>query len=87
MTYLLLGSALLLSSIAAYFSIIGLSTIFPGSMLSIVVMAVGLELAKIIVAVWTHQKLVKNIKAYKILFIIICCCSYGHNQHGNFWFS
>lgn len=55
MAYLLLGSALLLSSIAAYFSVIGLSTIFPGSIISIIVMAFGLELAKIIVAVWAHQ--------------------------------
>ena len=50
----LLFSALTLSVIAAYFSIVGLSTIFPGSITSIVTMAVALEAAKIIVAVWTH---------------------------------
>ena len=55
MKYFLLSSALSLSAIAAYFSIIGLSTIFPGSIVSIVVMAVALEVAKIVVAVWTHQ--------------------------------
>jgi len=55
MKFLLTASALSLSSIAAYFSIVGLSTIFPGSIFSIVVMALGLEFAKIIVAVWTHQ--------------------------------
>lgn len=55
MKFLLMASALSLSSIAAYFSIIGLSAIFPGSIFSIVVMATALELAKIIVAVWVHQ--------------------------------
>ena len=55
MNILLLISALSLSSIAAYFSIIGLATIFPGSISSVITMAIGLEVAKIVVAVWTHQ--------------------------------
>ena len=59
MKLLLLLSALSLSSIAAYFSIVGLSTIFPGSLSSIITMAVALEVAKIIVAIWAHLNWVK----------------------------
>ena len=72
MKYLLLGSALSLSSIAAYFSIIGLSTIFPGSILSIVIMAIALELAKIVVAVWTHQnwKKISRLTKFYLCFSI-----------------
>jgi len=77
MKYLLLLSALSLSSIAAYFSIVGLSTIFPGSIISIIVMAVALELAKIVVAVWTHQnwkkisKLTKFYLSFSIFILMI----------------
>lgn len=73
MKYLLLLSALSLSSIAAYFSIVGLSTIFPGSILSIIIMAVALELAKIVVAVWTHQnwKQISKLTKFYLSFSII----------------
>ena len=71
MKYLLLISALSLSCIAAYFSIIGLSTIFPGSIQSIIIMAVSLEIAKIVVAVWTHQ----NWKKISILTRVYLCFS------------
>ena len=71
MTYALLLSALSLSAIAAYFSIIGLSNIFPGSIYSIITMAVALEVAKIIVAVWAHR----NWKSISILTKFYLCFS------------
>lgn len=82
MKYLLLISALSLSGIAAYFSIIGLSTIFPGSVTSIVVMAVALEVAKIVAAVWTHQNWKKTSILTKIylsfaIFILMGITSAG----------
>lgn len=76
MKFLLTASALSLSSIAAYFSIIGLSAIFPGSIFSIITMATALELAKIIVAVWVHQnwnsisKLTKFYLTFSVLVLM-----------------
>lgn len=73
MKYLLLGSAIFLSSIAAYFSIAGLITIFPGAIISIIVMAFGLELAKIVVAVWSHTNwdLISKLTKLYLSFAVI----------------
>ena len=48
-------SALSISCVAAYFSILGLATIFPGSQMSVVIMGIVLEIGKIIAAVWLHK--------------------------------
>lgn len=50
-----LVSALSISCVAAYFSIIGLATIFPGSSISVIVMGIVLEIGKIMAAVWLHR--------------------------------
>lgn len=52
---LLFISALGLSSVAAFFSIIGIATMFPGAVNAVIIMAISLEIAKIISAVWTHK--------------------------------
>lgn len=48
MRYLLLLSALILSSTAAYFSVFGLTKLFSGEFIPILIMAIGLEFSKII---------------------------------------
>ena len=48
-------SALSISCVAAYFSIIGLATIFPGSTAAVITMGIVLEVGKIIAAVWLHR--------------------------------
>ena len=48
-------SALSISSIAAYFSVIGLATIFPGSIKSVIIMGGVLEVGKIVTAIWLHR--------------------------------
>ena len=48
-------SALSISIIAAYFSIIGLATIFPGSMYAVIAMGSVLEIGKIIASIWLHK--------------------------------
>lgn len=53
--YLILFSALSLATVAAYFSIIGLTTIFPGVFWSIVIMGGTLEIGKLVTAVWLHR--------------------------------
>lgn len=67
-------SALSISCIAAYFSIIGLSTIFPGSIASVIIMGSVLEIGKIIAAVWLHRNwksAPKLIRAYLFGAIIV----------------
>jgi len=53
--YLIALSSLTLAGVAAYFSIIGLTTIFPGVFWSIVTMGAALEVGKLITAVWLHR--------------------------------
>ena len=48
-------TALSISCVAAYFSIIGLATIFPGSTGAVITMGVVLEVGKIIAAIWLHR--------------------------------
>ena len=48
-------SALSISVIAAYFSIIGLATIFPGSIEAVIAMGAALEVGKIVAAIWLHK--------------------------------
>ena len=52
---LTLVSALSISCIAAYFSIIGLATIFPGSIEAVIAMGAALEVGKIVAAIWLHK--------------------------------
>lgn len=52
---LTLSSALVISVIGAYFSIIGLSTIFPGSKSAVIIMGCALEVAKIVTVLWLHR--------------------------------
>lgn len=52
---LTLVSALSISIIAAYFSIIGLATIFPGSIEAVIAMGAALEIGKIVAAIWLHK--------------------------------
>ena len=54
LSILTLISALSISATAAYFSIIGLATMFPGSQGAIIIMGSVLEVGKIIAAIWVH---------------------------------
>ena len=51
----LLFSALAVSAVAAYFSIVGLMAIFNGLPMSILAMGIVLEIAKLITASWIYQ--------------------------------
>ena len=49
---LLFSTAIVLSGVAAYYSIIGLVTLFPSAAIPIVVMGATLEAAKLVSASW-----------------------------------
>jgi hypothetical protein len=53
--YLALVTALLLSAIAAYYSIAGLAAIFAAAVIPIVIMGSALELAKVVAASWVYR--------------------------------
>ncbi len=55
MPYLILLSALSISAVSAYFSIIGLTTMFPAAFWSIVIMGGVLEVGKLVSASWLHH--------------------------------
>jgi len=55
LTYLMLGVALALSAVAAFYSIAGLAAIFAAAVIPIVIMGSILEAAKLVVTVWLHE--------------------------------
>ena len=56
MKYLTLLTAISIATVAAYFSIVGLATIFSGAFLSVVIMAGILEVGKLVSAAWLHYE-------------------------------
>lgn len=51
----ILATALLLSLVAAYYSIIGLTAIFSAATIPVIIMGASLELGKIVATVWLHN--------------------------------
>jgi len=72
--YLVLAVALILSSVAAYYSIVGLAAIFSGAFFSIVLMGSALELGKLVAASWLYRnwgEAPKLIKYYLTVAVVI----------------
>jgi hypothetical protein len=76
LSLLYLVSALSISAIAAYFSVLGLATIFPGSMGPIIIMGGVLEAGKIVAAIWLHRNwktsplLIKSYLTFAVLVLM-----------------
>lgn len=67
-------SALALAAVAAYFSIVGLTAIFPGSFVSIVIMASVMECVKLVAAAQLHlnwHALARGIRAYLVGAVVV----------------
>lgn len=74
MKWLTLFTAILLAVCAAYFSIVGLMTIFAGAAISVMVMAGVLEFAKLVSAAWLHyewERINYLVRTYFIFAILI----------------
>ena len=56
MKYLILITALAISGIAAYYSIVGLAAIFAASVIPVIVMGSALEVGKLVSVAYLHQK-------------------------------
>jgi len=52
---LALATALTLSAIAAWYSILGLTAIFAAAVIPVIVMGLSLELGKVVTTVWLHR--------------------------------
>jgi hypothetical protein len=67
-------SAIAISITAAYFSIVGLATMFPGSTEAIIVMGTVLEVGKLVAAVWLHKNwhsAFKFIRNYLLIAVVV----------------
>ena len=72
--YILLAIALTISSVAAYYSIAGLTAIFAAAFWPIVIMGSVLEVGKIVTTVWLHTywtHLKWLLKSYMSLAVIV----------------
>lgn len=62
-------TALTISGVAAFYSILGLTAIFSGAFLPIVIMGSVLELGKIAAAVWLHRNWHRAGRTYKMYLV------------------
>jgi hypothetical protein len=82
LSYLMLAVALMLSAVAAFYSIVGLTAIFAAAVVPIIIMGTILEIAKITVTIWLHeywQKCRWLMKAYLVpaVFTLMVITSMG----------
>ena len=81
-----MGTALVISAIAGYFSVVGLATIFSGAFWSVIIMACALEVGKVVTAGWLSRnwtdvpKLIKYylVTAVAILMVITSIGTFGY---------
>jgi len=82
LTYLMLVVALMLSAVAAFYSIVGLTAIFAAAVIPIVIMGTILEAAKLVVTVWLHEywsqiKLTMKLYLVPAVFMLMVITSMG----------
>ena len=74
LAFLTLFTALAISAVAAYYSIIGLIAIFSAAVIPIAVMGVVLELGKLVTASWLYhywKRVPKLLKGYLISAVVV----------------
>ena len=76
MKILMLGTALTISAIAAYYSIIGLATIFAAAVVPVIIMGSAMEVGKLVTVVYLHrywnqaQFLLKSYLMFAVFFLM-----------------
>lgn len=63
-------TAILLSGIAAFYSVIGLAQIFPGSFWPIIIMGSSLELAKLVTVSWLYNNWEQTVRIMRYYFMV-----------------
>jgi hypothetical protein len=77
-------TAIALSAIAAYYSVIGLAQIFPGSYWPIIIMGSVLEAAKLVTVSWLHTHWKDTFSVLKVYFLIAVVLLMGITSMGIF---
>ena len=77
-------TAIALSGIAAYYSVIGLAQIFPGSYWPIIIMGSVLEAAKLVTVSWVYNHWKNTFSALKLYFLIAVVLLMGITSMGIF---
>lgn len=70
MNYMLFATALALSSIAEFYSIMGLTAIFPGAVISIMIMGGVLGVAKLVLTSWLYRNWKETPRLLRSYFIV-----------------
>jgi len=68
--YLPFLTAIALSAIAAFYSVIGLAQIFPGSFWPVIIMGTVLEIAKLVTVSWLYNNWKSTVLAMRYYFLI-----------------
>lgn len=74
MKWLTLFTSLLLATCAAYFSIVGIMTIFAGAAFAVMIMATVLEIGKLVSTAWLHyewDRINNLVRAYFIFAVLV----------------
>lgn len=74
LSYLILFTALCLSAVAAFYSIVGLTAIFAAAVVPIIIMGGILEIAKLVVTVWLHEywpQVKRSMKIYLTSAVVV----------------
>lgn len=74
MPYLVLAAALLISSVAAWYSIVGLTAIFAAAKIPVIIMGASLEVGKLVAASWLYQnweRIPFLLKAYLTFAVVV----------------
>ena len=77
-------TAIALSIVAAYYSVIGLAQIFPGSYWPIIIMGSVLEAAKLVTVSWVYNHWKNTFSALKVYFLIAVILLMGITSMGIF---
>lgn len=64
------ASAIALSAVAAYYSVIGLAQIFPGSYWPIIIMGSVLEISKLVTVSWLYNNWNDTVKVMRYYFLV-----------------
>ena len=77
-------TAIALSGVAAYYSVVGLAQIFPGSFWPVVIMGSILEISKLVTVSWLHNNWSDTVRIMRYYFLVSIFLLMGITSMGIF---
>jgi hypothetical protein len=77
-------TAIALSGVAAYYSVVGLAQIFPGSFWPVVIMGTTLEISKLVTVSWLHNNWSDTVRIMRYYFLVSIFLLMGITSMGIF---